>query len=250
MDFNRIRDHVFSSYVSLRLGIAIIAIVLPVLLLLIGILLEEPMRESMSAYYHMSSETRDVFVGILCAIGVFLHLYKGFSNLENYLLNAAGIFAVMVAVFPMDACKVNVCDAAAVAASAQGVDVLGLHLTLHGASAVLFFISIAAVCVFCAHSTLHFMENQPRESLYRLIYRILGGLMIALPVGIFLFFQKSNTFFAEAAGVWVFSGYWIVKTLELKETRADRIALDESADLARFAPPVASSENEAAPPAP
>src|SRR5215212_7799422 len=43
---------------------------------------------------------RTIFVGFLCITGSFLYLYKGFTKLENLLLNVAGISAVLVALFP------------------------------------------------------------------------------------------------------------------------------------------------------
>ncbi len=43
---------------------------------------------------------RSWFVGILFVLGIFLYLYKGFSTLENCLLNIAGLSALGVALFP------------------------------------------------------------------------------------------------------------------------------------------------------
>jgi hypothetical protein len=45
---------------------------------------------------------RDWFVGALFAIAACLYLYKGFTPKENRLLNLAAVFAVGVAIFPMN----------------------------------------------------------------------------------------------------------------------------------------------------
>jgi len=52
----------------------------------------------MSAYYHTAM--REVFVGILFAVGAYLYLYKGFSAVENIALNLAGTFAICIPLFP------------------------------------------------------------------------------------------------------------------------------------------------------
>jgi hypothetical protein len=90
------------SYLLLRLLIGALGIALPTVLL-VGdwLLLSEPfpVRDSLSAYYH--SGMRDVFVGVLVAIGVFLVTYKVFErDLDNTLSTIAGLAVVVVALFP------------------------------------------------------------------------------------------------------------------------------------------------------
>jgi hypothetical protein len=56
-------------------------------------------RNSLSAYYY--SGVRDVLVGTICAIGVFLIAYKvAESSLDNTLSIVGGVTAAAVAVFP------------------------------------------------------------------------------------------------------------------------------------------------------
>ena len=84
-----LQAHMVGTYHNLRVGIGVIGLALPVLLWLGGKFLDGmPLRGSMSAYYY-SPTMRNVFVGILFAIGVGLYLYKGFSTKENWALNAA-----------------------------------------------------------------------------------------------------------------------------------------------------------------
>jgi hypothetical protein len=65
-------DHIFESYFNLRTGIAVLAILFPLVLWLGGKLIGIELRYSMSAYYlEIDGKTmRDWFVGILWAIGV------------------------------------------------------------------------------------------------------------------------------------------------------------------------------------
>jgi hypothetical protein len=54
--------------------------------------------ESLSGYYFTS--VRNVFVGALCIIAVFLIVYQGYNLLDNVITNLAGIFALGVAFCP------------------------------------------------------------------------------------------------------------------------------------------------------
>jgi hypothetical protein len=80
-----LQAHITASYTTLRIGMGVLAIVLPFLLWIAGHLLADlPLQGSMSAYYHAGGgAVRDGFVGALFAIGVFLMLYKGFTAFEN-----------------------------------------------------------------------------------------------------------------------------------------------------------------------
>jgi hypothetical protein len=94
-----------SSYFRLRRGLALIALVFPILLWLRGG--PDELRTSISAYYHAPPDgifpsTRDLFVGVLCAVGAFLYFYKGYSKRKMAALNAAGIAALVIALVPVD----------------------------------------------------------------------------------------------------------------------------------------------------
>jgi hypothetical protein len=87
------------SYLTLRKAIGIIGIGLPIVLIIGKTLLEGPgLQHSVSGYYH--TMMRDVLVGSLCAIGVFLWSYRGYDRRDDFLSNLAGASAVGVALFP------------------------------------------------------------------------------------------------------------------------------------------------------
>ena len=54
--------------------------------------------DSLSGYYY--SHMRNVFVGGMSAAAVFLIFYRGDDRRERWLTNAAGVFAVAIALFP------------------------------------------------------------------------------------------------------------------------------------------------------
>jgi hypothetical protein len=82
------------SYLNLRLGVGLCALVLPPLVYAIGWLNHQPMQSSISAYYHLS-EARNWFVAILCSIGIFLFTYRGYPD-ETKWHQVMGIAAIGV----------------------------------------------------------------------------------------------------------------------------------------------------------
>lgn len=212
-----LEKHILSTYLTLRFGIAVIAILFPALLYVGGKLYAGlPLQDSMSAYYHAAVDghsMRNWFVGILFAVGAFLYLYKGYSNKENIALNFAGAFAVGIAIFPMEW---NCGDHCA-------------KVSPHGVSAVLFFISIAFVCLRCASDTLKFIDSETTRNRFRALYRSLGVALVLSPIGAFLItavfqLQGSLTFFVEALGILAFSAYWIAKSREIRLSELERRA--------------------------
>lgn len=213
---DELQKHIGATYFTLRMGIVIVASTLPLILWFGGLLLGVPLKGSMSAYYH-SEETllRDVFIGILCATGAFLYLYKGFGKRENYALNCAGLLIVCVAFIPT---------------SPPGAP--DRAFSAHGASAVLFFAAIAYVCIFRASDTLALMHDRDMARKYSLSYKLFGIGMITAPATAYLVTllaadrggDNPYVFFVEFVGVWIFAGYWLLKSREIAQTDAERLA--------------------------
>ena len=216
---DELQEHMLWTYYGLRVGLAAIGFALPVLLVLVGGLLHHVwLKPSISEFYYVDGAsfltTRDVFVAGLFAAGLCLYLYKGFSNKENVALNAAGLFAALVATFP----------------TAETDDKRGVVSAIHGASAVLFFLSIAYVSVFRSSDTLRLL-SETRRPRYRRAYMLTSAAMVvspftALALSFLLRPTDARIFLVEAFGVWAFSAYWIVKTFEMRESSAEKLALD------------------------
>jgi hypothetical protein len=209
-----LQDHIESTYHSLRFGIAVIGVALPLVLWVGGLGIDGvSLQSSMSAYYYTGM--RDTFVGALCAVGVALYLYKGFSGAENLALSLAGVLAVCVALFP----------------TRSGAE-WELVNYVHVIAAVLFFGCLAYVSVFHASDTLSLIRDTRRARVLQRWYFILGALMITSPLLALAaawivdppLGRPSIVFFLEAFGAWAFAAYWLVKSWELKQTSADRAA--------------------------
>ncbi|MFD1810782.1 hypothetical protein [Rhodococcus gannanensis] len=90
-------DAVLTTYRYLRLATVVLVVTLAAAVLL-ATARSGCWRNSISAFYH--SSVGDVFVAVLCALGVGLIVYKGSSDTEDVLLNLAGFLAFVVAVVP------------------------------------------------------------------------------------------------------------------------------------------------------
>ena len=231
-----LQKHILATYVNLRVGMAVIGIVFPVLLYVGGRVFGLPLQDSISAYYHASADgksMRDVFVGVLFALGVFLYLYKGYTVRENYALNLGGIFAIGVAMFPTEWDCGNACH----------------DISIHGICAVSFFLAIAYVCIWRSGDTLALIKDVAVRQRYRRTYRTIGIAMATSPVIamiLTLFFQnlKSYVYFVELTGVWAFAAYWFLKSYELRDSSADRLAVGQSKDNSSLAKLLVPSDKQ------
>jgi hypothetical protein len=217
-----LQKHFQETYFTLRLGIAILGLALPILLVSVAWLRARVgLQASMSAYYFAGNGiVRDIFVGVLVAVGAFLILYRGFSRQEDIALNFAGFFAVAVAMFPMEwQCGTN-CS----------------PVSVHGTAAILFFACIAYVCLARAMDTVNLLDDSKRIDYYKARYKTIGTLMIISPLAALILNgalqskgrESYAVFFIEAFAVWVFSAYWLIKSKEMRESSAEkRAALGE-----------------------
>src|SRR5256885_5951318 len=92
-------DSLVISYLGLRKAIGIIGMALPFVLALGANVLEGPgIEPSVSNYYY--TDMRDVLVGSLCAIAVFMASYRGYERQDDIAGDLACVFALGVALLP------------------------------------------------------------------------------------------------------------------------------------------------------
>ena len=89
------------SYLGLRKAIGIIGIALPFVLAIGKVLLDSPGLEGSISYYYYTG-MRDVLVGSLCSIAVFLMSYRGYERVDSIAGKLACGFALGVALFPTE----------------------------------------------------------------------------------------------------------------------------------------------------
>src|SRR5215831_3197412 len=98
-DIKEINNTLVLSYLDLRKSVGIIGMMLPFVVSIGKILLDGPgILSSVSSYYY--SSMGNVFVGSMCAIGVFLWSYRGYDWREAVAGTIASVSAIGVALFP------------------------------------------------------------------------------------------------------------------------------------------------------
>ena len=218
MEQRALQKHILSTYLTLRYGMGVIALLFPIVIYLFGQLCGVQLQDSISAYYwadgYTSTPVRVWFVGGLFSLAAFFYLYKGFTTGENIAFNFAGIFAVGVAYFPMP----------------WGCEDGCAKITAHGLCAVALFACLTYVVWFESKTTLSELQDPALEKEYSTKYRYTSIVMAASPITAVLlntFVGKPGAyvFFAEACGIWAFAYFWWVKNGELKKSSATRKAL-------------------------
>lgn len=229
MDKDKLQEHILSTYLNLRFFIAAVAVLIPLVVYGVGRLHGIALQDSISAYYWaqapggMHPPAQAWFVGGLIGVAALLYLYKGFSPRENVALNLAAVFAVGVAVFPMQWNCQEDCG----------------RFSLHGFCAVAMFACLTYVMWFCSLDTLRELHDEKREAWYRKAYEWTSLVMLVSPLTAFLMnafwgTSKSYVYFIETAGILAFALYWVVKSLELRESGVVRKVLLGQAHIPEY----------------
>jgi len=197
-----LNDNMLISFRALRRAIGIIGIALPIALVLgenqfgrSGIL------DSISSYY-WSDAMRDVLVGSLCAIGVFLGSYRGEKRWDNLAGNFACAFAVGVAVFP--------CSKPMEPRTASNY--------VHYGSAAGLFLMLAYYCLFSFTGQDPGTIPTEKKPIRNGVYRTCGGVILVCIIAIAAVGLlppenpiKNLVFWLEATAIWAFGWSWYIK---------------------------------------
>ena len=194
------------SYLTLRRAVGIIGTALPFVLVIGKWLLDGwGIQSSISAYYYTSM--RDVFVGSLCATGVFLLSYRGYERADDIAGNLACVFVVGVALFP---------TAPGTGASATQALVGYVHLALASA----YFLTLAYFSLVLFTKTNPAKRMTERKKQRDVVYTVCGSTIlvcVGLVVVDFAFFKHSAVqsvdpvFWLESAAVLAFGISWLTK---------------------------------------
>jgi hypothetical protein len=193
------------SYLTLRRAIGFLGIGLPFV-----VSIGAGIQSSISAYYY--TVMRDVFVGTLCAIGVFLFSYKGYEPKDDVASNLAGLFAVGIALFPT-----SPCDPISSHCPFQ------LKYFLHGVFAVLLFGTFTYMSLFLFTKT--DLSKKPtgkklqRNSVYRACGYVMLSCLVAVPAASLLLPEDLGdtlriiqpVFWLESIAVVAFGISWLTK---------------------------------------
>jgi len=194
------------SYLGLRKAIGIIGIALPFVLVVGKVLLESPgIQPSISDYYY--TVMRDVFVGSLCAIGVFLMSYRGYTRHDDVVGNLACVFAIGVALFPTTPDK-NPTTIELMVGSA------------HYCFAAAFFLTLAYFCLVLFRKTDPSKPMTNRKRQRNGVYVTCGTIILVCIVllAIYAIFLRGSSidhldpiFWLEATAIMSFGISWLTK---------------------------------------
>ena len=158
---------------------------------------------------------REVFVAVLCCVGLFLIAYKGYSRLDNIASNIAGTAVIVVAMFPTNfMCHID-CQKCVGA-----IFDIEYHNTIHFIAATIFFTVLAFISIFLFTKTGSGATPSPKKIIRNRIFKICGyGIIICLLVITyydFIFVQEGkedNSFVLvfESFMLFFFGTSWLVK---------------------------------------
>ncbi len=203
------------SYVGLRRAIGIIALALPPTLVVGQLLLDgKPWPNSISAYYYTSM--RNVFVGAMCALGVFLLSYR-YRREDNRLSTVAAVCALGIALFPT---------------AQEGTTTTGEDWVraVHFGCAAVFFLVLAGFSLLVFTRTDGPLTS--RKLLRNRVYRLCGVIIVVslAAAGGNALWERSfdgyplrddnALFWLESIAVWAFGLSWLVKGNFLLADRA------------------------------
>jgi hypothetical protein len=193
------------SYLGLRKAVGIIGFALPFVLAFGKILFQGPgVEDSISAYYH--TDLRNVFVGSLCAIGVFLMSCRGYDRRDEIAGYLACVFAIGVALFPTTPMN----------ATAPEILFGGLHLFF----ATLLFLTFAYFSLLQFTKTVRDAIPTRRKLQRNAVYRSCGYTILVCIVLIAvvklssagaLVRQLAPVFWLESVAIVAFGVSWLTK---------------------------------------
>lgn len=199
------------SFMTIRKTIGFLAVLLPAALLtgtsLIGNCTN--VQDSISHYYF--TIVGDVFVGVLCAVALFLIAYKGYNRADNISTTIAGVAAILVAFFPTTQNEDTLC-------SVLQLNDNSTRVWVHYMSAAVFFLTLAYISFFLFTKSKG--EKTPEKKARNKIYRSCAIIMVVCIALVFIatrdaFEEDADAinavFWLEWIALLAFGTSWLVK---------------------------------------
>jgi hypothetical protein len=198
------------SYLGVRRAIGAVGLLLPILLGPVGwLVFGIPIQDNMSSYYH--TPLRDVFVGAMCTMGVFLYCYRGYDWIESWSANFGCLSALGVALFPLDP-------------DSDPLHQRSVFGYVHTISGGVFFLTLAFYSLYhFPTSKAEKHEVAPHEAERNFIYRTSGAVILLslIAMGVYLVLLPEEwarllnhynfLFWMEWVAVWAFAASWLTK---------------------------------------
>lgn len=206
------------TFITQQRVISVLSFFLPPFLVGWSLLTGTSIRGSLSEYYY--TPVRDIFVGTLCALALFLWSYRGYHPHKPELLadrivaKVASVSAALVALAPLRPRQAGQCTLLQCVFGEQPTD------WIHNIAAAIFLTSLATFCL-----VLFPMTAIPRRTMGRtlVIYGICGTVIITvvalmvlwkfLPVEIYFALGRYKPIFIlETLALFAFSIAWFLRS--------------------------------------
>jgi hypothetical protein len=197
---------VVATYLLLRKAIGWIGTLLPIVVIVGDAAFSSaPLPNSLSDFYY--TPMRNILIGALCVLGVFLMLYDVSVRFDRWITNAAGVGVLGVAFLP---------GSPPVPHLTTSQEVIG---NLHVFFAAIAFVGLSATMWRFAYAVSDGPQASPPSPRWALFYRvsacvmlgfvILSGVAILLPLSV----QNSTLaiYDTEALAIFTFGVSWLVK---------------------------------------
>jgi len=199
------------SYLDLRKIVGFMSLTLPVVLAVGKIVTGTPgLESSISNYYY--TDMRNVFVGSMCVIGLFLAACRGYDRRDAIAGTFAGICAIGLALFPTLPDAAELARGYNIAAWQHPIE--GIHLSF----SALLFLTVAYFCLRLFPLTSGTVT--PQKRIRNRIYIVCGWTVlacIALCVVAKVFEQSPSlagfhpVFWFESLATMAFGAAWLTK---------------------------------------
>jgi len=201
MNTSNRKENQLISFLLFRTFIGAIGIALPIILVIANSFYvgSFDIQDSISDYYQ--TRVRDLFVGILFILGIFLLSYRGYARMDNIISSLGCFFALGVALFPNQNPLVSV-------------------QIIHFASAGLMFSVFIYFSLWLFRKGKAKVDRSPQKNRRNRIYLICGILMaiFILCIGLsFIIFNEEQRsackliFVFETLALWTFGISWLTK---------------------------------------
>ncbi|WP_298500796.1 hypothetical protein [uncultured Maritimibacter sp.] len=223
-----VQNDLVLEYLNVRRALGYLGFLLPAMLIAYGLWPGTTFAPSISEFYY--THMGGVFVGVMCAIGVFLFTYKGYRREPGEILSdkilsrIAGLLAIGVAIFPVRVDLPALCEDPAVN--------LGLEChpnVLHFGSATGFFVALAILCIFQFTKGNRTRDGRIKWTPDNIIYVSCGVIMLAcllalvpyvlLPTVTEALAPWKYMFVMESIACIAFSIAWLVKGERLQPVK-------------------------------
>ena len=197
------------SFLTMRRIIGILGISLPAVLIAGTMLIGsyDSIQNSISAYYYTNMQ--DVFVGVLCVVGMFLYAYTGYGLHDKLAGRLGCFFALGTAFFPTRP-------------QIEGIVYIPTYEYIHLACAASLFLILAYFSIFLFTKTDSEHPYLTKEKVIRnTIYRVCGYTIFAciLLIGLYKIIYREPlahplwkpVFWLESLALWAFGFSWITK---------------------------------------